>query len=136
MPPLDISWNPYETFEYENCFINLNNLLKKFKAYYYNKFQDNSFTYIQINIASAIIKNNIFFDHKINDYEINQFGDYEIENEKWSIKDKNIVYKYLKMLDLELNNLLENIKEATVSKEKEEVEESALETLQKITLLF
>jgi hypothetical protein len=40
------------------------------------------------------------------------------------------------MLDLELNNLLENIKEGTVSKDKEEVEESALEILQKITLLF
>jgi len=136
MPPLDVSWNPCEEFKYQNCFINLNKLLKNLKGHYYNHFQYNSLTYIQINIASAIIKNNIFFDDKIHDCEIFQFGDYEFINDKLSIKDKNIVYEYFKMLDLELNNLLKNIKEGTVSKEKEEIEESALEILQKITLLF
>jgi len=137
MIPIDISWNPFEEFKYQNCFINLNKLLKNLKGHYYNHFQYNSLTYIQINIASAIIKNNIFFDDKKDvDYEIYQFGDYENENEKLSIKDKSIVYEYFKMLDLELNNLLENIKQGKVSKEKEEIEESALEILQKITLLF
>jgi hypothetical protein len=136
MPPLDVSWNPFEEFKYQNCFINLNKLLKNLKGHYYNHFQYNSLTYIQINIAYAIIKNNIFFDDEIHDCEIFQFGDYEFINDKLSIKDKNIVYEYFKMLDLELNNLLKNIKEGTVSKEKEEIEESALEILQKITLLF
>jgi hypothetical protein len=136
MPPLDVSWNPFEEFKYQNCFINLNKLLKNLKGHYYNHFQYNSLTYIQINIASTIIKNNIFFDDEIHDCEIFQFGDYEFINDKLSIKDKNIVYEYFKMLDLELNNLLKNIKEGTVSKEKEEIEESALEILQKITLLF
>jgi len=65
MPPLDVSWNPCEEFKYQNCFINLNKLLKNLKGHYYNHFQYNSLTYIQINIASAIIKNNIFFDDKI-----------------------------------------------------------------------
>jgi hypothetical protein len=136
MPPLDVSWNPYEMFKFENCFINLNNLLKKFKGHYYNHFQYNSLTYIQINIASTIIKNKIFFDDEINDCEVYQFGDYEFINDKLSIKDKKIVYEYFKMLDLEFNNLLENIKGGIVSTEKEEIEESAIQILQKITILF
>jgi hypothetical protein len=136
MPPLDVSWNPYEMFNFENCFINLNNLLKKLKGHYYNHFQYNSLTYIQINIASTIIKNKIFFDDEINDCEVYQFGDYEFINDKLSIKDKKIVYEYFKMLDLEFNNLLENIKGGIVSTEKEEIEESAIQILQKITILF
>lgn len=136
MPPLDISWNPFVIFKYENCFINLNNLLEKFKVYYYNNFQYNSLTYIQVNLASAIIKNSIFYDDQIHDQEIFQFDGNEFENDKLSIKDKNIVYEYFKTLNLELNNLLENIKQGTVSKVKEDIEESVLQILQDVTLLF
>ena len=67
MPPLDVSWNPYEMLKFENCFINLNNVLRSYKLYYYNNYQFNSLKYIQINIACEIIKNKIFLVIKLKD---------------------------------------------------------------------
>jgi hypothetical protein len=136
MPPLDVSWNPYEMFKFENCFINLNNVLRNYKLYYYNNYQFNSLTYLQINIASEIIKNKIFLEDKISNIEISPFEKYDHKNDKLSIKNKEIVNVYFQNLDFELNSLLEDLKQGAVSKEKEELEEIALQILEDITLFI
>jgi hypothetical protein len=136
MPPLDVSWNPYEIFKFENCFINLNNVLRKYKLYYYNNYQFNSLTYIQINIASEIIKNKIFLVDEITTIEISPFENYDDRNDKLSIKNKEIVNVYFQNLDFELNSLLEDLKQGSVSKEKEEIEEIVLKILEDITLFI
>ena len=38
MPPLDVSWNPFETFKYEKCFNTFKSLLNDYENYYIEKF--------------------------------------------------------------------------------------------------
>jgi len=70
MPPLDVSWNPFEEFKYQNCFNTLESLLIDYNNYCINNLKSNSFSYIQTSITSTIVSTRLFFDDTVEFGEI------------------------------------------------------------------
>ena len=136
MPPLDVSWNPFETFKYEKCFITFKSLLNDYENYYIEKLKYINFSYIQISIASTIVSTRLFFDDTIDIGEILIFPieSDEILNNKFSIKDRKIIYSYFAKLNLELENIKERIDKNIIKyNNNEEIEESVIQILEKVT---
>ena len=136
MPPLDVSWNPYETFKYEKCFNTLKSILNDYENFYVEKLKHINFSYIQISIASTIVSKRLFFDDtiEIGEILISPVESVEILNNKFNIKDRKIIYSYFAKLDLELNYLKEKIDKNEISyNNNEKIEESIIQILEQVT---
>jgi hypothetical protein len=139
MPPLDISWNPYETFKYEKCFNTFKSLLNDYENYYIEKLKYISFSYIQISITSALVSTRLFFDDTIDIGEISIFPieSDEILNNKFSIKDRKIIYSYFAKLNLELDYIKEKIDKNIIKyNDNEEIEESVIQIIEQVTIEY
>ena len=140
MPPLDISWNPYEMLKYEKCFNTLKSLLDYYEYYCLQNLKRTSFSYIQISIASTIVNTRLFFDDTL------EFGPIKIHpipnedddfiNEKFNIKNRNNIKNYFTKLNFELNILKQKIDTYEISNKSEEIEESVILILQEFTTTF
>ena len=140
MPPLDISWNPYEMLKYEKCFNTLKSLLDYYEYYCLQNLKRTSFSYIQISIASTIVNTRLFFDDTL------EFGPIKIHpipnedddfiNEKFNIKNRNNIKNYFTKLNFELNILKQKIDTYEISNKSEEIEESVILILQEVTTTF
>jgi hypothetical protein len=139
MPPLDISWNPYETFKYEKCFNIFKSLLNDYENYYIEKLKYISFSYIQISITSALVSTRLFFDDTIDIGEISIFPieSDAILNNKFSIKDRKIIYSYFAKLNLELDYIKEKIDKNIIKyNDNEEIEESIIKIIEQVTIEY
>ena len=138
MPPLDVSWNPFEEFKYSNCFNVLKTVLYDYENYYIQKLKHISFSYIQISITKTIVNTRLFFDDTIliGEIELLPVEADDLLNNLLNIKDRKIINNYFAKLNLELDNLKEKIDQRKTSKEKEDIEESVIQILEQVTIEY